>query len=291
VRRVPVGTPARFRSGLRARDALLADLSSRGCQLLGGGTLPVGRRVSVLLPDPTAPSRGFTVGGRVVRGVRGPGGEPGFAVEFDQRSPRTRARLEKVVAAHAAGPAAFEGREAVLAPAGRRDALIEAGATAGGTEAVAAEPAPDAAGQEPGVGGTDAALTDAEEHGNGDRRRSARRVYRDRRVVALGDEAARVLIGSDLSTGGMRVAANSSLRLGQRFRVALHGGSGDVPVVVDAEVLRDDGERGLVLAFQDLAAPVERSLARMLETLPLVEACRESAESIVVSEILDAEAS
>jgi hypothetical protein len=88
----------------------------------------------------------------------------------------------------------------------------------------------------------------------------------------------------------MRVAANPALRLGQCFRIALHGDPGEMPLVVDVQVLRDDGERGLVLAFRDLTESAEHRLAKLLEALPLVEACSESAESVVVSEILGAEA-
>ncbi len=40
--------------------------------------------------------------------------------------------------------------------------------------------------------------------------------------MALGEEAARGLVGRDLSQGGMRLAAKDAVDLGDVLRVALH---------------------------------------------------------------------
>jgi hypothetical protein len=122
-----------------------------------------------------------------------------------------------------------------------------------------------------------------------ERRRVPRGSYAGRRVVALGDEAARVLIGRDLSPGGMRIDPNPRLQVGQRLRVALHVSQGEAPVVVEAEVDRDDGALGLVLRFRGVPDPVVRYLTKMVDSLPVLEASSSSAERVVISEILDAE--
>ena len=53
--------------------------------------------------------------------------------------------------------------------------------------------------------------------------------------MALGEEAARVLVGRDLSQGGMRIAANDAVGLGDVLRLALHCGTELEPVVVMAK--------------------------------------------------------
>src|SRR5690606_26864180 len=181
--------------------------------------------------------RSFTVRGRVVRSVRE--GETGFAVEFLNLSEKTRERLRLAVSAHADGPAACEGRE--VAAAWRRfappptpvDPPEETPVEVAGTAPVEPPPAAEAADAAP------AAPAD-------ERRGSPRRTYGGRRIVALDEEAARVLVGQDLSPGGMRVAPNPALRVGQPLRIALYGSPGETPLVLSAEVARDDGERGLV---------------------------------------------
>ena len=50
-----------------------------------------------------------------------------------------------------------------------------------------------------------------------------------------------MLIGRDLSLGGMAVEAGAPLAPGQRLRLALHVRAGEVPLVVEAEVVRTDG--------------------------------------------------
>lgn len=104
--------------------------------------------------------------------------------------------------------------------------------------------------------------------GDRERRVAERRPY-PRRVIALGDGGARVLLGRDLSLGGMRVEARADLRPGQRFRVALHACAGEVPLVVEAETVRDDGA-GLGLRFVDLAPNDVEHLTKMLDHLPVL---------------------
>ncbi len=121
-------------------------------------------------------------------------------------------------------------------------------------------------------------------------RRSETRVTYDRRVVALGQEAARVLVGRDLSHGGMRIASNEAIHVGDAFRIALHGGSEAEPIVVNATALRDDGEDGLVLSFGDLSASQREQLDELLATTASIHSVGDEADgagSIVVGEMLD----
>ena len=51
----------------------------------------------------------------------------------------------------------------------------------------------------------------------------------------------------------MRIAATPSVTVGDALRVALHSGTETEPLVVLANALRDDGEDGLVLSFDEMS--------------------------------------
>ncbi len=126
-------------------------------------------------------------------------------------------------------------------------------------------------------------------------RRSQLRVPYDERVVALGEEAARVLVGRDLSAGGMRVAATSSIAIGDVLRIALHSGANTEPFVVLAHAFRDDGDDGFVLAFGELSPTQREQLEKILSGgLPahsleddLEDPGAITGESIIVGEMLE----
>jgi hypothetical protein len=118
-----------------------------------------------------------------------------------------------------------------------------------------------------------------------ERRIAERRPYL-RRVIALGDGGARVLLGRDLSLGGMRVEAREGLHPGQRFRVALHASPGEVPLVVDVEATRDDGA-GLGLRFRGLSDADREQLGKMLDHLPTLCAGEDRTESRFLAEFVE----
>ena len=300
-RRVAIGAPVRFRAGLRRRSAILADLSVRGCLLISNEPVRVGGQVSVYLPDVRSPGRSFTVRGRVVRAVQAAGDEAngdGFAVAFSDISRDTALLLKEAVAAHVEGPALCAD-----APAAAAELAVAAETPCVEPDAAAAPPAAEAVGTRYTRGSKTREVVrvpssfevpggspaPAQQAAGRERRREPRRAIAGRRVVALGDEAARVLIGRDLSSRGMRVERTQTLRLGQRFRIALHVGPGETPLVVHAEVARDDGLAGFMLRFRDLTGAAERYLVKMIDSLPVLEARNATAERVVVSEILSAD--
>jgi hypothetical protein len=99
----------------------------------------------------------------------------------------------------------------------------------------------------------------------------------------------RVLIGRDLSAGGMRVDRQKDLDVGSRLRIALYDPAREAPVVVMATVLRDDGEHGLALRFDDLAPEIAQHLEQLVAALPPVERLQDGelgSMGTVLSEIL-----
>ena len=60
-------------------------------------------------------------------------------------------------------------------------------------------------------------------------------------------------MGRDLSSGGMRVAPNADLIVGDVLKLVIYGPAGRPPLVLRAVVFRDDGSDGCVLRFENLA--------------------------------------
>ncbi|MBW2288183.1 MAG: PilZ domain-containing protein [Deltaproteobacteria bacterium] len=124
--------------------------------------------------------------------------------------------------------------------------------------------------------------------GNSDRRRSERATF-DAKVPAFGSSALRVLVGRDLSIGGMRVEANSNISIGDRLHLAIYGTPDDEPLLIWATVDRDDGEQGLELTFDELHEVIQNRLERIVVSLPSVESLRDGeldAMGTVMSEML-----
>lgn len=126
-----------------------------------------------------------------------------------------------------------------------------------------------------------------------DRRHETRIPY-EQRIVALGEEAARVLVGRDLSRGGMRIAATPSVSVGDVLRVALHSGTQTEPIVIIAHALRDDGDGGVILSFDDLSPTQAEQLEKIIgSSLPFHANVDEFSDpdttnpSIVVAEMIE----
>jgi hypothetical protein len=72
----------------------------------------------------------------------------------------------------------------------------------------------------------------------------------------------------------MRVEPHPRLARGARLRLALQPPGGAPPLLLEAEVARDDGERGLVLRFLAVSASARLALERMLDAAADVERTR-----------------
>ncbi len=99
-----------------------------------------------------------------------------------------------------------------------------------------------------------------------------------------------MLVGRDISVGGMRVDPNRRLAVGQTLQIAIHVNGMDAPLVVTSQVHRDDGRDGLALRFVQLSRETAEELARAIEELPvLAPTGDERAPGFIVSEILTVE--
>ncbi len=268
--RVSVGAAIRFRSGLRRRNAILTELSPTGCRMLAPiGSLSAKRGASLTLQFSAelCGGRALRLSGRILRVEPDACGTNAIAVSFAKLRSSIDEQLRSVIAAHGEGPAMLESDAASA-----RASL------------------PDQVQAEARQSGADAALSDVIPtcETNSERRQQPRHDV-ERRVIALGEQASRVLIVRDLSAGGLRVDPAPGLRVGDLMKIALHIDPIHPPLVVDVEIARDDDDAGLGLRFLNLAPDQHELITNMLGELPGISEPDESAQSrcVFVSEVLE----
>jgi hypothetical protein len=230
--RIPIGAPASYRVGLFRRPCTLAELSQRGGRVLTESPPRVGARLTLQVTVPDSP-RSVSLRTRVVRVSHEAVMGKQHTVAFSIDAQHRGAELQRLLQHYQSGPAQVAGPVEV-------------------SPERAELPVPYAA-----------PSSDAE-------RRKHDRVVFEKEVVGFSEEAATVLVGRDLSVGGMRVAGSSRLELGMRLRLAVFGAPREEPIMVRAEVMRaDDG--GHALRFLDVGADAAQRLERLVAHLPSVE--------------------
>ncbi|MBM4385578.1 MAG: PilZ domain-containing protein [Deltaproteobacteria bacterium] len=95
-----------------------------------------------------------------------------------------------------------------------------------------------------------------------DRRAAPRHAF-ERRIIARGKGTPLVLLGRDLSAGGLCVETRRALAIGDRLQLALHAG-GEVPLVMQAEVVRAIGDERWGLAFREVSSAQQLRLEQIL---------------------------
>jgi len=78
--------------------------------------------------------------------------------------------------------------------------------------------------------------------------------------------------------------------VGQRIALGLYGTAGGAPLVVEAEIVRDHGPRGLGLVFRDVTPEQRRSLEALVDGLVPLESLggdADTATRLIVSRVLD----
>jgi len=307
--RVGIGVDVTFTSGLVPRRGILADLSTRGCRLLLKRNLETGKRLKLHIPEALGASEPIALRGRVVRSSYEDRKHDGFfsvGVLFDKVSNVARQEIEWIIEECSKGPLSLtehgecEGDGAIdrdargirEIPAAnlRSDPRYEADsprtepakpspgrrleeAPASMDRPPAPEPAPT----------TQTSLRD---------RRQIRRASFAAKVPAFGSRALRVLVGRDLSIEGMRVESSPDLAVGDRLHLAIYGKPDEEPFLVWATVERDDGERGMAIAFVELHPSVATTLEQLGGSLPAVESLHDDeaeAMGTVIGEMLPPE--
>jgi len=252
--RVPLRESVRFRIGRVWRSATLLELSEGGCRLETKRSLERDQLLTVSLPSGLMGGRELALEARVAGAAHGNG--PGAcSVSFLPHDAATRAALRRVVAARVGASGALHPRR------------LESSELESSTPVEALRPTP---------------------AGPPGRRRRPRAAYR-RSVLASGGGSAHVLVGRDLSSGGMRVDPDPLLVVDQELKLVIHGSAGRPPVVVKACVARNEGEDGCVLRFHDLSAEAQRRLEAIVGALPSARPADAGVRgpNVVVSEVVE----
>jgi len=261
MRRVNVGAPVTYRAGWRQRPAVLVDLSLGGCRLLTDRRLARDASLTLHVPASVSGDKAFAVKGAVLRSERDDDGRYCTTARFGSLESRVVAKLEGAVRAHVSGPAAFEGAASLAGAAQAPRGCVAPSPSRQASEVREAPPAVE--------------------------RRERPRHRLERRVISLSEEATRVLMGRDITLGGMRVNRHPNLEVGTDVLLAIHAAEKPTPLVVRARVHRDDRERGMVLRFHQLTPEASAYLNHVMDHLPLVDAGDEG-NGCLVTEILEA---
>lgn len=270
--RFPVGYRIGWRTAWWPRRAILAEISISGCRIIARREAEVGARVRVRLPHALTGQGALLLHGRVVRhsAQRGSSGVE-VAIAFEGLETRCRDRLNALLDRLEFGPVRMPG-----APEPVRLAQPGAGvAERAGTAAPAEAAAPAEPGEQPFV----------------ERRRHPRSAL-DGEVLALdahAERVMRVLVGRDLSLEGIRVEPDPWLSLGKRCRVAIYDAASRDPIVLEAEVARNDWSLGVALRFVDRNPEIGLRLGQLMGKLPDVQSLqqgRDEPQGVVIGEIL-----
>jgi hypothetical protein len=267
--RVPVGYEISYRSGIWRRKATLLEFTRRGCRLLLDRQIGVGSRLTLDLPREVTDGRALQLRAKVIRstanGHDAPSEQCAVALSFEKMSAEKQRELAEVVKKREGGP----------------PILPEAMARAAAALSRRPPPPPARGSSTPAAGA-----------GSFEDRRKAPRAAFQGKVISLDDEAALVVMGRDLSMGGMRVDPHPELEPGKTLRMAIYAAPDHGPFVVRATVVRSDGEDGVGLRFERLPGDIAVQIESLVAGLPSVESLRggeADALGSVVSRILESE--
>jgi hypothetical protein len=291
--RVPVGAPISLEAYRESRqdggpDALLVDISNRGCRLSTGELLEPGSKISLSIRLDDLGGEVLHLRGRLVRTSTEPSrGAHGCtaAMLFDADLPEA----DRVLLAHLLNDLSVGPGSITYGP-GESLPACESPTIPGLTLDAETDPAFHAGVKVEIDEGT--VHTDPGEVLDLNRRLHPRGNFTSS-VVATPTRSSllesRVLMGRDLSAGGMRIERVSGIQVGDRFSLALYGPAEQRPFLVDARVERDGGDDGFGLRFIDPPSEVVRGLEKLVACLPDVESLEDGEMGglgAVVSEIL-----
>jgi hypothetical protein len=262
--RLPLGDRVQCGAvGAELESGKLVDLTSGMCRILAPRATEPGATIRIVLPEALGGEEKFELQGPVIRCAESESemGQPAFSilVRFDDLDPAARAQVDKLVSGEQIGtrvtPLAERPPVEPEAPAPQRGAAVQV------------ETAPATAPQ-----------------------RLPRWEY-SRRVDVLDFDdmdASQTALGRDLSVGGVRILEHSGLELGAEVTLALYAGQREEPVVVEATVLRDDGEDGLAFIFNSVSDSQRRALEKLCSGLPPLESLQEGdgePDRVVVAQV------
>jgi hypothetical protein len=253
--RLPLGGSIEYRAPSSSGTAKLVDVSADGCRIAGARKLRLDEPATVLLPATLGGGAPLVLHGHVMRWTPAAGegrqAESSAVIRFGALDAAAREQIERLVQGKQPGT-----KVTPLAP----------------TAAAPAVTAPSAPAARSGK----------------DRRREERHAYRGRVEVLELPGGADGALGRDLSLAGVRITSGHRLRVDAKLTLALYGGRGGDPVVVEAEVVRVDGVEA-ALAFGRLTGAQQERIAALIAQEPPLASLEVSADPtgrVVAAQIL-----
>jgi hypothetical protein len=118
-----------------------------------------------------------------------------------------------------------------------------------------------------------------------DDRRATPRLPYAAKVPAFGTRALRVLVGRDISVGGMQIESNPDLEVGDRLHLAIYGDASEEPFLVWGTILRSDGRGGTAVVFDPVHPSIAKQLEALVASLPAVESLHDD-EAVAMGTVL-----
>ena len=291
--RVPVGSELNCTiEGERLAVALL-DFGTASGRIVAPGRIVPGSELVLELPPGICGSTAVRLAGRVERARVRPGRrgiETVAGVRFDDSYGRHGRALQAIESGRAVGVpvtplhedayrVSVEGASEPVEEAEEETTTetLQTGAIAA-SESFARETPTAGTGEDAGEESIEALIGDLLEEidptsrplaaGASKERRLLPRGEFQRRIQALQGRALDVMIGRDLSMGGLRIEPREDLSVGDILELAIPGPAREEPLIVRATVVRDGGEHGLGLAFDELPESDRRRLERLTLNLP-----------------------
>jgi hypothetical protein len=271
--RHPVGCEVIWRAGWKNNRGRLLDVSKGGCCLLVENSPEPGAKITIKIPAETVGGKALKLQGKVLRSTPNAahsGSErTALGVILDGITPATRKVLAELCDRWSESPPELSKNDrSLLAPPvveARDEEVLDSKTQAKETPVHAENPSALSGETQP----TDESLDSS----SNTTQRSTRRGVFEREIVQI-DEDARVvqaLLGRDLSIAGIRVARQLGLTPGSKLRLALFDTPDQEPMILSAEVSRDDGGSGLSLHFVDLSTEMTGRIEEIVAQLPAVE--------------------
>jgi hypothetical protein len=241
--RVAISAPIKFKQRFRSLPGTLVDLSMGGCKLSSEFQLEPGSALTMILPRELTGGRALSLTGSVAAGhdagfqdLR----EHAMSVVFTNLDVDDRRSIAKIMSKCGIASTTKVSQKQPPPPPAPEERR---------SEAAVARPKPNAAENE--------------------RRKTPRKRY-PRTALMKSQSSTVPLIGRDLSLEGIRTEPHSGIAIGDRVGIVLYGNIGAPVAMLDAMVVRDDGDEGLVFSFLDITKERKRRLVALLKALPIL---------------------
>jgi hypothetical protein len=282
--RHPVGCEVSWRAGWKRNRGRLLDISRAGCCLLVENSPKVGAHIAIKIPAETVGGKALKLRGKVLRstpnaahsgcertalGVILDGITPAaqkILVDLCERWSESPPMLSRSEQQQAATPVVETHDEGVLTSKSQTEASQTHAEGPSETEA------------------EDPTTTELQDSSSAALQQSTCRGVFEREIVQI-DEEARVvqaLLGRDLSLEGIRVVRQLGLVPGNKLRLALFDTSQQEPLILSAEVSKDEGGSGLFLHFVDLSPEMAARVEEIVAQLPAIESIDPHGDAKVV---------